>query len=203
MKGTQKTGKTSGLTRTLMNETYTISRIDVIKGTSDVDLTGLSDLLLEHEGNRLDSDPSNTHYEDSHCPDHPIVDRIVDDMIDAFKVETGLDLELHSKWAHIHQKNMSTNIHDHYPSDVSSVFYVSVPEGSGNICFHPSHNKYHPRREVFESREGMFLMFPGTLEHSVTRNHSERPRISLSFNFSIINNDQYSHKQRRSGGNDC
>ena len=144
MRATQKTGKTSGLTRTLMSETYTISRIDVIKSTSDVDLTGLSALLLEHEDNRLDSDPSNTHYEDSHCPDHPIVDRIIDDMIDAFKAETGLDLELHSKWAHIHQKNMSTNIHDHYPSDVSSVFYVSVPEGSGNICFHPAHNKYHP-----------------------------------------------------------
>lgn len=181
-----KTGKTFGKDLT-MPETYTISRIDVIQGTTNVDLTGLSDLLLEYENDRLDPEPHNTHYEDSHCPDHPIVDSIVNEMISSFKEATDLDLELQDKWAHIHQKNMSTNIHDHYPADVSSAFYVSVPEGSGNICFHPSHNKYNPRREVFESKEGMYLMFPGGLEHSVTRNLSENPRISLAFNFTIKN----------------
>jgi hypothetical protein len=163
-------------------EIHTISRIDVLRGTSNVDLTGLADLLLEHQNNRLDPEPSHTHYEDSECPDHPIVDSIVHELMTAFKAATKMDLMLHSKWAHIHQKNMSTNMHDHYPCDVSSAFYVSVPEGSGNICFHPSHNKYHPTREVFQPQEGMFLMFPGTLEHSVTRNHSEEPRISLAFN---------------------
>ena len=36
-------------------------------------------------------------------------------------------------WGHIHEQNMSTNSHDHLDADVSSVLYVSVPEGSGNI----------------------------------------------------------------------
>ena len=170
-------------------ELHTISKIDVIRGTTDVDLTGLAEVLLEHKNNRLDPEPSHTHYEDSFCPDHPIVDKIVYELMSAFRAASGLDLMLHSKWAHIHEKNMSTNIHDHYPCDVSSAFYVSVPEGSGNICFHPSHNKYHPTREVFQPHEGMFLIFPGTLEHSVTRNHSEQPRISLAFNFTIVKDE--------------
>ena len=170
-------------------EIHTISKIDVMRGTSNIDLTGLADLLLDHQNNRLDPEPSHTHYEDSHCPDHPIVDEIINELKSTFKAVTKLDLELHSKWAHIHQKNMSTNIHDHYPCDVSSAFYVSVPEGSGKICFHPSLNKYHPMREVFEPHEGMFLIFPGILEHSVTRNHSEQPRISLAFNFTIVKDE--------------
>ena len=170
-------------------EIVTISQIDVMRGTSDVDLTGLSELLLEHKENRLNSEPSHTHYEDSFCPDHPTVDKISSELRSIVKEATKLNLVLHSKWAHIHEKNMSTNIHDHYPCDISTVFYVSVPEGSGNICFHPSYNKYSLAREMFQPHEGMFLIFPGTLQHSVTRNHSEQPRISLSFNFSIVDNN--------------
>ena len=85
---------------------------------------------------------------------------------------------------------MSTNIHDHYPCDVSTAFYVSVPEGSGKICFYPSHNKYLPTRTLFEPEEGMFLIFPGLLEHAVTRNHSDKPRISLAFNFTITKQEE-------------
>lgn len=176
-------------------EIHTISKIDVIKGRSNVDLTGLAELLIEHSENRLDPEPSHTHYEDSFCPDSPIIDQIIEDLKSAFRAASGLDIELHSKWAHIHEKNMSTNIHDHYPCDISSAFYVSVPEGSGQICFHSSHNKYHPTRTVFQPEEGMFLIFPGVLEHSVTRNQSEEKRISLAFNFTVVSNED-SNDQR-------
>ena len=88
-------------------------------------------------------------------------------------------------WSHIHEKNMSTTIHNHYPVEISAVFYVSVPEGSGKLLLHPHHNKYHLATVPFEPEEGMFFIFPGALEHSVTRNHSDKPRISLAFNFNL------------------
>ena len=166
-------------------EIHTISKVDVCKGQSSINLDGLADLILGLEKDRLDNDEWSTHYEDSKAPDSPIIDAIVDEMITAFHAATGLQLRLNDKWAHIHQKNMSTNIHNHYPVDISSVFYVSVPENAGALLLHPHHNKYHLATVPFKPQEGMFIIFPGALEHSVTRNHSDKPRISLAFNFNL------------------
>ena len=86
---------------------------------------------------------------------------------------------------------MSTNMHDHYPDDISSVFYVSSPKGSGNIVFYPNwftHQRYsRGDTSSFAPEVGKFLIFPGSLDHAVTRNHSDEPRISLVFNFNILN----------------
>ena len=85
----------------------------------------------------------------------------------------------------------SDNMHDHYPDDISSVFYVSTPKGSGNIVFYPNwftHQRYsRGDTSSFTPEVGKFLIFPGTLDHAVTRNHSDEPRISLVFNFNILN----------------
>jgi hypothetical protein len=170
-------------------EKHRVSEIVIFKGKSNVDLTGLADLLIENSSNRWSPDPANTRYEDSHCPESPIIDQIIEDLKIAFKKATGgLEISLIEKWAHIHEKNMSTNTHDHYPAAVSSAFYVSVPEGAGEICFAAPHNKYpdYGKEITFKPEEGMFLLFPGPLEHFVTRNLSEERRISLGFNFDII-----------------
>ena len=169
-------------------EIHTISKIDVCKGQSNINSDGLAmlaDLILTKKDKRLDNDEWSTHYEDTEAPDCKMLDDIVIEMAKAFHAATGYQLVLDSKWSHIHEKNMSTTIHNHYPVEISAVFYVSVPEGSGKLLLHPHHNKYHLATVPFEPKEGMFLIFPGALEHSVTRNHSDKPRISLAFNFNL------------------
>ena len=86
---------------------------------------------------------------------------------------------------------MSVNLHNHYPDDISSVFYVTAPYDSGDIVFYPNwftHQRYsRGDTSSFTPEVGKFLIFPGTLDHAVMRNHSDEPRISLVFNFNILN----------------
>ena len=170
-----------------MLETYTISKIDVLEGKSEINLEGLSKLILELESEKSFDLAGDT----SKCPDTPIINQIIKEMVDSFYKTTGLTIELCKKWCHIHHKNMSTNMHDHYPDDISSVFYVSTPKGSGNIVFYPNwftHQRYsRGDTSSFTPEVGKFLIFPGTLDHAVMRNHSDEPRISLVFNFNILN----------------
>ena len=170
-----------------MLETYTISKIDVLEGKSEINLEGLSKLILDLESEKSFDLAGDT----SKCPDTPIINQIIKEMVDSFYKTTGLTIELCKKWCHVHHKNMSTNMHDHYPDDISSVFYVSTPKGSGNIVFYPNwftHQRYsRGDTSSFTPEVGKFLIFPGTLDHAVMRNHSDEPRISLVFNFNILN----------------
>ena len=170
-----------------MLETYTISKIDVLEGKSEINLEGLSKLILDLESEKSFDLAGDT----SKCPDTPIINQIIKEMVDSFYKTTGLTIELCKKWCHVHHKNMSTNMHDHYPDDISSVFYVSTPKGSGNIVFYPNwftHQRYsRGDTSSFTPEVGKFLIFPGTLDHAVARNHSDEPRISLVFNFNILN----------------
>ena len=71
------------------SEIVTISKVDVLRGRSLVNIDGLSDLLLEHVDHRLDDDPCNSMYEDSFCPDSPIVDSIIEELKESFNRFTG------------------------------------------------------------------------------------------------------------------
>ena len=169
-----------------MLETHTISKIDVLEGKSELNLEGLSDIILGLENLKSFDLAGDT----SKCPDLPIINEIATEISNSFNHATGLKIELCRKWCHVHHKNMSTNLHDHYPDDISSVFYVSTPKGSGDIVFYPNwftHQRYgRGDTRSFTPEEGKFLIFPGTLDHAVTRNHSDQPRISLVFNFNIV-----------------
>ena len=169
-------------------ETHTIFKVDILKGKSSINTDGLANLLLEYFDHRLNDDPTTHLYEDSFCPDSPIVDSIVDELKDKFYQHTGGFIELQKKWSQIHKPQMSTNRHHHYPADVAAVYYVSIPKGSGQLCFYHEYNKFNPYVIKYKPEEKTFLFFPGVLEHSVSRNLSNTDRISLSFNFKLNDN---------------
>ena len=176
----------------------TISRIDIFRGRSNVDL-----IQLKKDINEWIDKSSTTEFDVAYDPvtetytgkdatndlifrpDSSLIDDVVEDIRKSFVDFTGMELVTEKAWVHVHEKNMSTDKHNHYPLDISAVFYVSVPDGSGDIVFHPSHNKYHPQRNSYPPEEGVFYIFPGILDHSVTRNNSNERRISLSCNFKI------------------
>ena len=106
-------------------------------------------------------------------------------MITDFKAATDEDLVIANYWGHIHEKNMSTTLHNHFDSYVSAVCYVEVPKGSGCIVFRPRLNQYNNSAYAsrFDPEKGVYYMFPGYLDHFVTRNMLDSLRISISFNF--------------------
>jgi hypothetical protein len=73
-----------------------------------------------------------------------------------------------------------TTRHDHDENDelLSGVYYVKVPEQSGNLCILDAYS----RTEV-ASRAGMFVFFAPEVQHSVSKNHSQERRISIGMNF--------------------
>tara|TARA_B100000131_G_scaffold268871_1_gene267974 strand:- start:99 stop:650 length:552 start_codon:yes stop_codon:yes gene_type:complete len=102
-------------------------------------------------------------------------------------------------WVNVNGEGHSNNKHSHFTSDIliSGVYYVKVPEDSGNIRF------YDPRGELIHKtldweyyhnyqyhyikpKEGQMIFFPCWLEHDVEPNQSNDERVSIAFNVSMI-----------------
>jgi uncharacterized protein (TIGR02466 family) len=116
----------------------------------------------------------------------------------AREMQWDLDLvspTINNCWATINKKNSFNVLHHHPNSMMSGVYYVKVPENSGNLYF------YDPRsgaqmllppfqhmtswtigKILYKPIEGMFLIFPSWLWHGVEPNQSNENRICLSFN---------------------
>ena len=163
----------------------TIAKIDIMKGMVDADLNSLSKILLDNYHNKFECEVESTYFEDSICPPNDIVDGIIEQIQIDFNAATGEKITPLNYWGHIHEKNMSTNMHNHNDTYVSAVVYVEVPEGSGSIVFRPRLNQYDNSAysSKFQPERGVYYIFPGYLDHFVTRNMSNELRISLSINF--------------------
>jgi len=166
-------------------EFETIIQVDVIKGKTFADIQTLRDILIDNSDVKLSDEILSTRYEDTYCPENEIVDEIIAEMKADFKAATGNDIYCTGYWGHIHEYNMSTNTHNHGEAYVSAVLYLSVPEGSGDLVFVPRLNPYSSSmyKSSFLPEERCYYMFPGYLDHYVTRNKSKEKRVSISFNF--------------------
>jgi len=74
----------------------------------------------------------------------------------------------------------TTSKHDHDEDDelLSGVYYISVPENSGNLIIHDQHSQ-----TIVTPAAGMFVFFGPTVMHSVTINQSRERRLSIGMNF--------------------
>ena len=157
-------------------------QVPVVVGSlfGSYELDVLRQHILNNKDVEYDEENYHTYSEDTPLPDHPAVDDIINKIMDVIYAIDGspsLGLECTRKWAHIHERNMSTELHDHEET-FGVTYYVSVPEGSGDLVF----KRPHQEPFVVPPKEGQFVIFPGWLEHKVTRHHSDDLRISLSFN---------------------
>jgi len=73
-----------------------------------------------------------------------------------------------------------TTVHSHDDDDelLSAVYYVMVPENTGNLVIHNDKQQH-----VITPREGMFVFFAPDVVHEVSENLSTRDRLSIGFNF--------------------
>ncbi len=73
-----------------------------------------------------------------------------------------------------------TSLHAHEEDDelLSAVYYVTVPENSGDLVLYSE-----PAAIRIRPEEGLLVLFPPDLEHEVEENRSGASRLSIAFNF--------------------
>ncbi len=109
----------------------------------------------------------------------------------------GGQLRMQNLWVNINGPASYHGLHLHPLSVVSGTIYIQVPSKSGSLKFED------PRMAAFmgsptvlenaglenqrfltiEPKEGEIVLFESWLRHEVTQNHSQKDRISASFNY--------------------
>lgn len=83
-------------------------------------------------------------------------------------------------WVNDMSPNEVTTEHDHddYDEMLSGVYYVQVPQDSGELVIVDQHS-----RTLLTPQAGMFVFFAPSVLHSVSANRSGERRISIGMNF--------------------
>lgn len=83
-------------------------------------------------------------------------------------------------WINDMGPNEVTTEHDHddYDEMLSGVYYVQVPQDSGELVIVDQHS-----RTLLTPQAGMFVFFAPSVLHSVSINRSGERRISIGMNF--------------------
>ena len=107
-----------------------------------------------------------------------------------------------NSWANIHHPKDESQIHYHGNSLISGVYYPIFPKNSGNLVLHKSnaynnlfhhcitlefdeHSNITAQKYILDVTEGMIVIFPSHLEHSVEKNKSNEIRYSIAFNLFV------------------
>ena len=83
-------------------------------------------------------------------------------------------------WGIIYGKGNFTREHKHWPSTWVFSYYVNVGENSPPILIG---NEEHP----IKPEDGLFVIFPGDLRHSVPKQEEEKERIVIAGNIHLHN----------------
>ena len=118
--------------------------------------------------------------------------------------DMGWDLEknkvkITSMWSIINKKDASNTRHIHSNNYISAAYYVKASENSGDIIFYDpvderiirnpkikDPNKLNSNVFSIEPKEGLLVLFPSYLHHSVDMNTINEERIVISFNIDLI-----------------
>lgn len=122
--------------------------------------------------------------------------------IDSFCRQIELDtsqrpLRIAESWFNISSYGSFQEYHSHAGlGPFCGVYYVTVPENSGNTIFRASFpamrpyysctnpdNPYYRYRKTVLSQPGRFVIFPSWLEHCVSQSQAQEPRITIAINF--------------------
>ena len=134
----------------------------------------------------------------SHAMYEALMQRITAVMGECCKQLSIPKLILTKSWININPPKTYIDAHEHAGSVFSGVYYVSVPEGSGDISFMRgdvaqyflprgglSSSSFLANKASVPSKPHLLLLFPSWLSHKVSMNNSSEDRISVSFNFAF------------------
>ena len=116
------------------------------------------------------------------------------------KIKNSMNVKIHRMWIQISQKDSYNTIHNHPFSHYSGVFYVKSTNNynCGTINFYPYSDANNYQHLLFVNEkilekynmkpsisyipvEGMTMLFPSELKHSVSTNNTNTDRISIAF----------------------
>ena len=139
--------------------------------------------------------------------DHPqmhvvrdcITERVKEFVYGDCGISDEMELELVSSWANLHKKGDFAQVHAHYNSIISGVWYLTTTPKTGKLVVHSDHklfgnlldfpkrvyNEFNGDNYSFTPRNGDLLIFPSTLKHSVTHNEVDIERYSIAFNYMV------------------
>ncbi len=109
------------------------------------------------------------------------------------------ETKITSMWAVINKQNASNARHIHSNNYISAAYYVKAPQNCGNIIFYDPRsvtsfrypkisktNKLNSNIFSVQPREGLLVLFPSYLYHSVEMSKTDEERIVISFNINLI-----------------
>lgn len=88
-------------------------------------------------------------------------------------------------WFNFMPPGATTTLHTHDDDDelLSAVYYVYVPEDSGNLIIYPDTKSGSEKKIEITSRTGDFIFFKPDIRHEVSKNNSTVSRLSIGINF--------------------
>ena len=111
------------------------------------------------------------------------------------------ETKITSMWSIINKKEASNARHIHGNNFISAAYYVKAPNNCGKIVFYDPRsapvfnspdnkgaNNLNSNAHSIEPKEGLLVLFPSYLHHSVENNMSEDERIVVSFNINLLAN---------------
>ena len=114
----------------------------------------------------------------------------------ANKLDLNFNYRIDDAWINLYKIGDHQEIHSHYPSHMSCVFFANSGEGFSKLYLRDRNNtNIHPRvanlvgyrdEHIIDYKEGDILFFPGGMLHGVSPHNSSVVRKTLSFNFDIV-----------------
>ena len=108
------------------------------------------------------------------------------------------ELKITEMWSIINPTNSSNSRHIHSNNFISAAYYIKAPPNSGDIIFYDprsanvirtpvigSRNKLNSTTFNVSPKEGLLVLFPSFLHHSVNINTSKEERMVVSFNIDL------------------
>jgi hypothetical protein len=144
---------------------------------------------LNASKNRVSTDPLEARFEDSILPMSSELQHLIKTLTESYEEHVkGYSLNLVSHWALVQEKNMSCNLHGHGNDgcDLAAVYYPCENASACKLVFHWETDYINTNQHWFEPTQGVYYIFPAYLKHWVTRNLTEEPRVSISFNFKSV-----------------
>ena len=108
-------------------------------------------------------------------------------------------LKIHNCWINWYNKDHSAVPHLH-SCHLSLVYFVDVENTKASFLFHENNNFRLVRKKENSSnistikelhtKDGLVLMFSGSLSHSVTPNQTDKERVTLAMNFNVAYDEE-------------
>jgi len=136
-----------------------------------------------------DEDVKRTHlfngrYENIYLDEHhiPVLKKLLDESCRYANHILSINNVSAGCWFNYMPAKAVTTLHSHddYDEMLSAVYYIDVPDNSGNLIIHTGGTPV-----TIKPQSGMFIFFPPDIAHEVTENKSGQDRLSVGINFGI------------------